>query len=98
MKLGKGVVEMVAEKGKEFTLSLDAAMGYGWETKFDKDMLELKEKGFELEPTGKIGAGRKQRFTFVPTKAGDTDIVMIYKRRWEENILEEKRYHLTIVK
>ncbi|KYK38888.1 MAG: protease inhibitor I42 family protein [Theionarchaea archaeon] len=82
---------------KEFTISLDASptTGYTWEARFDETMLQLKEKMFEPHSSA-IGGGGIETFTFIPAREGETDIIMHYKRPWEEKVVEEKKFQIFI--
>lgn len=79
---------------EELTISLESipSAGYMWEAHYDQTMLELKEKKFDAYPSSAIGGGGVETFVFVPAKAGETTITMCYKRPWEEESAEEKRF------
>jgi inhibitor of cysteine peptidase len=84
---------------KEFTLSLDSnpTTGYRWEAEFDIALLTLKRSDFERSNSRSIGASGIERFTFMPIKTGETEIIMNYKRPWENKSAESRSFRIIIV-
>ena len=82
----------------DFTLSLESnpTTGYSWEPTFDSTFLSLKRRDFEASDSRSIGTGGIEKFTFVPIKTGETEIIMIYKRPWESKSADEKSFRLII--
>ena len=81
--------------GQEFIIALDSnpTTGYDWEESYDDSMLSLDEEESRYEPDekakGLVGAGGTQYFRFKVLKAGNTEITLVYKRSWEEEIEDE---------
>jgi predicted secreted protein len=82
----------------DFILSLESnpTTGYRWEATFNKAFLELKRSDFEASVSRSIGAGGIEKFTFLPIKAGETEIIMNYKRPWESLQADERSFHIII--
>jgi predicted secreted protein len=104
LRAAAGVENMKVSLGKEFTVALEAkpSTGYAWEANYDSHFLTLKEHGFEtLAPKGPeaalpLGAPGRARFTFIPIKAGQTTIKMVYQRPWEQSPAQEKAFMIII--
>lgn len=90
---------MNANLNMDFALSLDSnpTTGYVWEATFDSAFLELKKKDFKASDAKSMGAGGTEIFTFVPIKAGKTEIIMVHKRPWEDRSVEERSFQIEIV-
>lgn len=60
--------------------------GYSWEIdELDQTVLRLQgEPGYEAE-SDLIGSGGMFTFTFEAAGEGETDLVLVYHRPWEEN-------------
>lgn len=99
MNFKMDITEMKVSLNKEFKLSLEAnpTTGYTWEVEFGKDFLRLKEKIFEPYPSKALGIGGKEEFIFIPIKTGETNIIMRYKRAWEEKAIDEKNFRIIII-
>jgi inhibitor of cysteine peptidase len=82
----------------DFILSLESnpTTGYHWEATFSSAFLELKRRDFEVSDTGSIGKGGIEKFTFLPIKTGETEIIMIYKRPWESKPADERSFRIVI--
>ena len=89
---------MNASLNVEFTLSLESnpTTGYVWEATFDSAFLELKKRDFKASDGKSIGAGGTETLTFVPIKAGRTEITMVHKRPWESIPLERRSFPIQI--
>lgn len=92
--LGEQVAETFdTEVGGGFTLSLDSnpTTGYSWTAHFDGQLLQLT--ACEFEPSSDlIGAGGVETFEFTAVQEGDSTIVMVYERTWEEGYLNKVVY------
>jgi predicted secreted protein len=66
---------LIAQEGNPTT-------GHKWVADFDSAILQLVHREFVARGSG-IGAGGIERFRFKALAAGDTRLVMTYKRRWE---------------
>lgn len=86
---------------RQFVIALGSnpTTGYMWQESFDETMLELVEKiykqGSESEQ-GTVGAGGVEYFRFKTLKAGQAEIVLVYKRPWEELTPEDVTRVFTI--
>jgi len=86
---------------QEFTIALNSnpTTGYGWQESYDESFLELVEKsyhpGAEAEPEV-VGAGGTEYFQFKALQPGETELVMTYKRGWEEEYLEQLVFTVSI--
>jgi len=86
---------------QEFTIALNSnpTTGYGWQESYDENFLELVEKsyrpGAEAEPEV-VGAGGTEYFQFKALQPGETELVMTYKRGWEEEYLEQLVFTVNI--
>jgi predicted secreted protein len=90
--------EKIATLNEAFALVLDAipSAGYIWEPIFDDEYLTLVDSRFDPPPSSAIGGGSRQRFSFLPIKVGETTLTMRYKRPWETNVREEKKFVVII--
>ena len=86
---------------QEFTIALNSnpTTGYGWQESYDESVLELVEKsyrpGAEAEPEV-VGAGGTEYFQFKALQPGETELVITYKRSWEEEYLEQLVFTVNI--
>ncbi|MCJ7769256.1 MAG: protease inhibitor I42 family protein [Dehalococcoidales bacterium] len=74
-------------------LDSNPTTGYSWQASYDETMLELVEETYELGEfagQGLLGAGGTELFRFKALKKGEVEITMVYKRPWEEEILQQK--------
>jgi len=86
---------------QEFVIALGSnpTTGYGWQVSYDETMLGLAEKTYEPGEEAKqgvVGAGGTELFRFKTLKTGETEITMVYKREWEEKILNRKVFTVNI--
>ncbi|MBU2609139.1 MAG: protease inhibitor I42 family protein [Chloroflexi bacterium] len=89
------------EIGEEFVVALDAnpTTGYNWEESYDETALKLVEKTFELgesDKKGLIGAGGIENFRFKAIGKGTTEITLVYKRLWEQEIAAQAVFKVDI--
>jgi len=87
---------------QEFVIAIGAnpTTGYDWEVSLDETMLTLVEKTYKLAEEAKeyrvVGAGGVDYFRFKALKKGTTEIIMTYKRPWEETGIEQKVFTANI--
>ncbi|MFC2025322.1 protease inhibitor I42 family protein [Chloroflexota bacterium] len=85
---------------QEFIIALDSnpTTGYKWEVSYDEGMLSLVEEKYspDAKAKGLVGAGGTQYFQFKALKTGKTEITLVYKRSWEQEILEQKVFGVEI--
>ncbi len=73
--------------------------GYSWQASYDEAMLELVKETYELgefAKQGLVGAGGTELFRFKALKKGEVEITMVYKRSWEEEILQQKVFTVEV--
>ena len=85
---------------QEFVIALGSnpTTGYSWQGSYDETMLELVggESTYKESKEGVVGAGGIEYFQFKVLKAGETEITLVYKRPWEEEIVEQKVFTVNI--
>ena len=86
---------------QEFVIALGSnpTTGYAWQESHDGAMLELVEKTYkpgEEAKQGAVGVDGIEYFRFKTLKTGETEITMVYKRPWEEEILEQKVFIVNV--
>ena len=86
---------------QEFVIALGSnpTTGYSWQVSYDKDVLKLLESTYkpgEKAKQGVVGAGGIEYFRFETLKTGKTEITLVYKRPWEEEILDQKVFTVNI--
>lgn len=86
---------------QDFIIALGSnpTTGYGWEESYDKTMLELVRKTYELGEQveeGGDGAGGVDYFRFRALKTGQTRITMYYQRSWEKESIEQQVFTVNI--
>ena len=81
----------VTQVGDSFTISLasNATTGYSWEVDFDPEYLELVSEDFVFT-SNLFGAPGVQKFKLKAIKQGQTELTMIYKQSWEDEVAEER--------
>ena len=87
--------------GQEFVIALGSnpTTGYGWQESYDDNMLKLVEKTYkpgEDDEQGAVGAGGVEYFRFKTLNTGETEITLVYKRPWEEAVLDQKVFAVNI--
>ncbi len=86
---------------QEFVVAMDAnpATGYNWEESYDETALKLVEKTFEMGESDKkwlIGAGGIENFRFKAIGTGTTEITLVYKRLWVQEIAGQTVFKVDI--
>ena len=86
---------------QEFVIALGSnpTTGYRWQASFDETMLKLVESRYqpgERAEQGVVGAGGIEYFRFKALKTAKTEITMVYKRPWEEQVLDQKVFIVNI--
>jgi len=94
--------QITINSDKLFTILLESnpTTGYGWETTFDEEYIELSGKEFISRQTDKkiVGAGGNEKFSFHAIKEGLTEITFTYARAWEEEPIKTVVYKIIIIK
>jgi len=84
---------------QEFVIALGSNLttGYSWQVSYDQSVLELVEKIYKEEAKqGVVGAGGVEYFRFKALKTERTKITLVYKRPWEEEVLDQKVFTINI--
>jgi predicted secreted protein len=87
-----------AQVNQPFVIALDslATAGYVWTIKYDSHYLKPNDETYQCNSQGVIGSGGRQIFSFTPQQSGEVDAVAIFKRPWEDKVLEERRFRIRI--
>ncbi|MDD1757608.1 MAG: protease inhibitor I42 family protein [Methanotrichaceae archaeon] len=84
-----------ASLGKEFDISLESnpSTGFEWWTKFDPDYLSLLNSTFVSgnEISGLVGVPGNDVFTFNARSAGNTEVIMLLLKPWENGTITERK-------
>ncbi len=86
---------------QKFVIALGSnpTTGYQWHESHTENMLKLVEKTYKLgeeAEQGLVGAGGIELFRFKTVKVGEAEIIMVYKRPWEEEGLDQKVFTVNI--
>ena len=83
-----------ASVGDNFTISLKstASTGFDWWAQFDPQYLTLLDSSVQSPKAspGMVGVPEIQVFTFEASKAGDTDVIMLYLQPWENGTIGKR--------
>jgi inhibitor of cysteine peptidase len=85
--------------GQQFVIALGSnpTTGYSWQESYDEAMLTLVEKKYDEEAEEDlVGAGGIEYFRFKALKEGGTTITLVYKRAWEEEVVDQKVFIVNI--
>lgn len=86
--------------GQEFVIALGSnqSTGYSWQASYDETMLELigGQSTYELSEEELVGAGGIEYFRFKALEEGETTINLVYKRPFEEEIIDQKVFTVNI--
>jgi predicted secreted protein len=76
--------------GDQFTITLGSqpSTGYEWELDFDLTTIRLDSKSF-VPDSNLTGSPGTDTYTFTALAVSKTKIEMIYKREWEDEIIDE---------
>ena len=82
--------------GEEFALALagNPTTGYAWQVRSDGQILKPLGQEFELGGEG-VGAGGLEVFRFRALETGETEIACEYRRPWEKETRESKRFRVS---
>lgn len=87
---------------QEFIIALGSnpTTGYMWQAGYDETMLELVENTYEpgeyVQQVAVGAGGGTELFRFQALQVGKTEITMVYKRPWEEEVLAQKVFTINI--
>lgn len=90
-----GTIQVAA--GGRFALELasNPTTGYSWQVHVDGQHLDLVSQEFEPGGVG-VGAGGHEVFRFHALAAGETEISFDYRRPWDKEIHDSRRFRVTI--
>ncbi len=84
-----------AFNGENFTISLqyNPSTGFEWWTKFDPSYLSLMDSAFVSgnERSGMVGVPGTEVFTFNARNAGNTEVIMLLLKPWENGTIAERK-------
>lgn len=82
----------------EIELEGNASTGYTWQVMpFDSSVIkQVGEPEFKAND-GRIGSGGMITFKFQTIADGQTDLLLVYHRRWEKNEPPAKKFEMKIV-
>jgi inhibitor of cysteine peptidase len=83
--------------GEQFAVELtgNPSTGYTWQVRVDGQLLELL--GQEFEPSGEgVGAGGVEVFRFRAVAAGETEIACAYRRPWDTESRDTRRFRVAV--
>ncbi len=88
-----------AQVGETFTVELEGnpTTGYEWQLAQDDARFRLINKDY-APPSTSIGAATKERFQIEALQSGSTTLTFKYKRPWETEVLDTKRFQLRVRK
>ena len=91
-----GISILNGKIGETITISLisNPTTGYSWQPEFDSSFLKLVNTEFVPDSTN-LGAQGMETFEFLMLKQGETKVKMLYKRPWENEVLDE---HVTLIR
>jgi predicted secreted protein len=97
--LEKGYQEKIQlRRGEELTITLNSIPtgGYSWHPVFDHNAIDIISHSVQQSSDRSVGGSTKSIFKFKARNFGTTTLTMIYKREWEQNIIEEKSYLIDV--
>ena len=83
--------------GERFAIELagNPTTGYTWQVHADSQHLELL--GQEFEPGGEsVGAGGQEVVRFRVVAAGETEIACEYRRPWDKEVRDTRRFRVAV--
>ena len=85
----------------EFIIALGSnpTTGYSWQESYDETMLELVENTYKPGESAQqelVGTGGTELFRFKALQLGKTEITLVYKHPWEEEVLDQKAFTVNI--
>ena len=81
-------MSVAAEKGREFSVTLDSnrTTGYEWRLArpLDEGMVQLVRSEYAPPEGGRVGEGGREEWVFLAKGSGKTEILLEYVRPWEK--------------
>lgn len=83
---------------QSFTIALDSlpTAGYKWTVEHDSSFLRLDDELYVTSKPEAIGGGSTEVFAFTPQRLGETEVIAIYKRPWEKNVMNKRIFRIQI--
>ena len=83
--------------GEQFAIALagNPSTGYTWQAGVDPRHLELLSQRFEAAGEG-VGSGGQEVFEFRALTTGETGIACEYRRPWDREARDAKRFQIEI--
>ena len=83
----------------EIELDGNASTGYSWKVMpYDSTVIkQIGEPVFSSNDDGRVGSGGTITFKFQTIAAGQTDLLLVYHRKWEEHKAPAKMFKMKIV-
>ena len=87
-----------AKLDQSFTIALDSlpTAGYKWTVEHDSSFLRLDNELYMTSKPEAIGGGSTEVFAFTPLRSGETEVIAIYKRPWEKNVMNKRIFRIQI--
>ena|SRR5271157_583046 len=87
-----------AKLNRSFTIALDSlpTAGYKWTVEYDSDFLRLDKEWYVTPKSEAIGGGSVEVFAFTPLRLDETEVIAIYKRPWETNVMNRRKFRIQI--
>jgi predicted secreted protein len=87
-----------AKLNQSFTIALDSlpTAGYKWTVEHDSGFLRLDNECYMTSNPATIGGGSVEVFAFTPQRSGETEVIAIYKRPWEDKVENKRAFKIII--
>lgn len=83
------VVEMYVGETHTVSLESNPTTGHSWQVGYTDEIVELVELTYRSD-SELVGAGGYEDFVFKALSVGDTEIELLYKRPWEDDVIERQ--------
>jgi predicted secreted protein len=89
-----------AKLNQSFIIALDSlpTAGYKWKVEHDSGFLRLDNELYMTSNPEAIGGGSTEVFAFTPQRPGETEVIAIYKRPWEKDVINKRIFRIQISK
>ena len=87
-----------AKLNQSFTIALDSlpTAGYKWTVEHDSRFLRRDNEWYMTSNPDVIGGGSTEVFAFTPILSGETEVIAIYKRPWEDKVENKRVFKILI--
>ena len=90
-------IETKVDEEFNIVLAANATTGYEWTVEFDKTMIELVDRNYEVGDEELVGSGGDETFEFKALGEGEAEITFSYSRPWESKQPIEKRVYTVVI-